>query len=252
MPLNTNSQGSIDQFNEALRANPEYRAFLQSIGVNPNGPLRLSDSQRRQARGWVRSRYGNVGDLEVDPAGNLNQDEGFSRHAKWMIPAAIGAGTLGFGAAGMGPLAGLFGGSGSAAGAAGASGAAGGLIPSSSIPTSLLMSGPSAASAGLAGAGGAGLAAGAAGAGSNIAQRLLGGGNQLADGSSLLDKILDWAPVGAAAFGAGKQLLQGPPQAQQDLERILALAESRVNQSQPVFDQLNTFVQSRMPNYVKG
>lgn len=127
---------------------------------------------------------------------------------------------------------------------AAASAGAGGVIPSSSIPVSSLMGGPAAASSALtAGAGGAG----AAGLTSALAN-----GASLASGKSLLDQILDWAPVGAAAFGAGKQLLQGPPQAQQDLERILKLAEDRINASQPNFDQLNRFVTSRMPDYVKG
>lgn len=149
-------------------------------------------------------------------------------------PIAVGTAT-GLGALLGGPAA---------AAPAAASAGAGGVIPSSSIPVSSLMGGPAAASAGLtAGAGGAG----AAGLTSALAN-----GASLASGKSLLDQILDWAPVGAAAFGAGKQLLQGPPQAQQDLERILKLAEDRINASQPNFDQLNRFVTSRMPDYVKG
>jgi hypothetical protein len=199
---------------------------------------------------WAASQ----GVTEDDPNGNV-PGGGFLRgRGQWdseqgkytqpinggnLLSAAVGA------MIGAPWIAGAMGGGAAAAPSASASGAAGGVIPSSSIPTSALMGGPSAASAGLTAGAGAGGAAGAANA-------LANGGSALANGGGLLNKILDWAPVGAAAFGAGRQLLQGPPDAQQNLERILKMAEGRVNASQPVFDQLNTFVQSRMPNYVKG
>ncbi len=148
-------QGQIDQVNQQLRANPQYREFLRSMGVNPDLPIKLSDKQRKQTAEWVRSNVGDIGGLEIDPAGNINQDEGFSKHGKWIIPAAIGAATLGIGAAGAGPLAGLFaGGGGSAAAGGGAAAAGSGVLASSAVPTSLAMSAvPGIAS----GAGGAGM-----------------------------------------------------------------------------------------------
>jgi hypothetical protein len=257
---NFSSQGGIDQFNEQLRAMPEYQEFLRSLGADPSGALRLTDSQRKQAERWVQTRYGNIGNLEIDPAGNVNQDEGFSRHAKWMIPAAIGAATLGVGAAGAGPLAGLFGGGGGtlassslptaslmggpAAASAGLSGAG---LASSALPAAGLMGGPAAASAGLSGAGAAG------GIGSRIASVSGSGAGEVAGGGeSILRDILKWVPTGLAGVNAVRSLTQGAPPAQANLERLLQMAEGRVNQTQPLFDALNAMAQAQMPRYSRG
>lgn len=152
------SSPNINRFNEQWRASPQYREILTQVGANPDGPLHLSDAQRKQVKVLMEQAGFQIPQGEIDPAGNVNEDEGFSKHAKWIIPAAIGIGTLGVGAAGAGPLAGLFGGGGGGAAAGGAAGA--GTLASSSIPTSLAMG----AVPGIgAAAGGAGATAGGIG-----------------------------------------------------------------------------------------
>lgn len=137
----------LDQFNKALRANPAYVQFLQSMGVNPNVPIKLSESQRKMAAEWVRKNVGDIGKLEIDPAGNVNQNEGFMKQvAKWG-PLVGGAALTAFGIPGV--LPGLLGGGGAAAagsastalGGSAAGGATTGVIAGTGIPTTLASSG---------------------------------------------------------------------------------------------------------------
>jgi hypothetical protein len=255
MPVNVNSQASIDTFNAQLRGNPEYQAFLRSMGANPSGPLNLSDQQRKMAASWVRNKYGAVGNLEIDPAGNLNQDEGFSRHKKWMIPAAIGAGTLGLGAAGIGPAAGLFG-AGGGAGAGAAGGAASGVLPSSALPVSSLMGGPAAASAGLSGVGAAGVpayvTAGTSAALGGVTPR---GVEQASRGLSdrLLDNLL--SPEGlltagsiAAQLATGGDGTNDQTRATEDqARRLQAITEARMRRVDPLHEAVTQLAFSRLP-----
>lgn len=256
MALNPDSQMSIDQFNAQLRANPEYRAFLQSMGANPNGPLHLSDQQRKQAAAWVQQRFGGIGKLEIDPAGNLNQDEGFSKHWKWIVPAAVGAGTLGLGAAGVGPLAGLFGGGGSAASGA----AAGGVLPSGSIPTSLAMQAVPASIAGGAGVptgvsaatmAALGGGAGTAGLGGVMPAAASAGGAGL--GSRLLDKLL--SPEGLLTAGSiaaslasrGNGTNDATRQSEEQAKRLQAITEARMRRVDPLHEAVTQLAFSRLP-----
>lgn len=101
----------------------------------------------------------------------------------------------------------------------------GGALPSSSIPVSTAMSGPAAIASPGASAGGSSLL------------------------SNVLKGLKDYGPSALAGVGAAKNLLQGPPPASQDLERILALIEGRVNATQPLFDSLNTMTQAQLPAY---
>ncbi len=153
------SSPEINRFNEQWRASPQYRQILTQVGANPDGPLHLSNDQREAVKRLMEQAGFQIPKGEIDPAGNVNEDEGFSKHAKWIIPAAIGAATLGVGALGAGPAAGLFGGLGGGS-AAGGGAAAGGALASSSIPTSLAMGavpGIGAAAGGAGAAGGLGL-----------------------------------------------------------------------------------------------
>jgi hypothetical protein len=122
------TQSEIDAFNERLRANPDYQQFLAGLGVDISRPIKLSDDQREQAKHWLRQQgIALPGNLEIDTAANVNQNEGVGKWARdWRTYAAIGAGVTGLGALGVGPLAGALGGAGSAAGAAGASAGASG------------------------------------------------------------------------------------------------------------------------------
>lgn len=108
---------NIDQFNQSLRSNEGYREFLRSMGVNPDGRVRLSDSQRKSAENWIRRNVADIGKLEVDPAGNINQNEGFGKQAKKWGPIAGAAAAAAFGVPGLFP--GLLTGGGTAAGTGG-------------------------------------------------------------------------------------------------------------------------------------
>lgn len=237
MAVNSKSQTSIDQFNAQLRSDPTYRAFLQSIGANPNGPLRLSDHQRKQAEAFVRRTYGDIGKLQVDPAGNLNQDEGWSKHKKWAIPAAIGAATLGLGAAGVGPAA---------------SAGAGGVIPSSSIPTSLAMQAvPSMAST---------VGGGVTGAMSGSMPVFAGGGITGALKHLIPNSPDDWrtvaqlAPLAAMPFMNGGNPFSSDEEAAllDEVRRGMAIQRQRLEQTQPVFDDLVRRTHAAAPNASYG
>src|SRR5688572_13584960 len=88
------SEQQINAQNQSMRGNQDVRSFLSSIGADPNGPLKLSDQQRKQTEDFARSKGLGMDGLQIDPAGNWNQDEGWSKHKKWAIPAAIGASML--------------------------------------------------------------------------------------------------------------------------------------------------------------
>lgn len=158
----------------------------------------------------------------------------------------------------------LTGGGAAGAGAAGASG--------SSVPTiagNAALQGLSGASPSIAGLGFGsstipGLVTANASAGGG-----LGAGTAAAGGGSILDRVLDsatpevrngvlgwlsdnWSDLAGLGLGVGAAA-QGfrEPQAQKDLERILGLAENRINQAEPLFDALVAMSQAQLPKYVR-
>lgn len=58
------------------------------------------------------------------------------------------------------------------------------------------------------------------------------------------------AGLGLAGVGAANQMRTPPAQA--NLERVLGLAEDRVNKSAPLFDALNRMALAQLPDYTKG
>lgn len=96
-----NPEELLNEFNQSLRANPDYREFQRSIGVNPDAPMHLSDQQRRRAAGWLAQQgFAMPEGLEIDPAGNLNQNEGFGKQLKKWGPI-VAQGALAFATGGM-------------------------------------------------------------------------------------------------------------------------------------------------------
>ena len=226
------NERALDQFNQSLRADPLYREFLQSLGVDPNRPLKLSDDQRKKADAWIRTNVGDSEGLQVDPAGNVNQDEGWSKHKKWAIPAAIAASMLipgvgpavmaamkaaggAVGLGGSGAVPGAVGGAvpniSTAAGMAGASSIAapaGGLAGLSAISAPAIGGGLAATPlASLAGVTPGALSSSGGGLG-GLATAVTGGGGGSSSALGGLDKVLkakkyaDMFGSGAEAFGA--------------------------------------------------
>jgi len=182
--LPSGNNAGMDRFNDQLRANPQYRAFLQSLGVNPNGPIRLTGHQRSRAEQFVRAQFPQLASkFQIDPAGNVNTDHGLS--TAWSNPyfryPLLAAGAVG--------TAGALGAFGGAAGAGGAAGTGAGVLPSSSLATMPLGQ------------------AGAAMAGTSAAPGLVG-----ASGApGFFSSVRQWAgtPGGREAIGLGGQLLGG-------------------------------------------
>jgi hypothetical protein len=178
-----------DQFNQQLRANPEYRAFLSSMGVNPDQAIKLSGQQRSRAEDWVRQRFEIPGNLQIDPAGNVNTDHGLS--TAWSNPyfryPLIAGGAIATAGAINPALLGLGGTSG---------GAAGGVLPSAAIP-GMHAAAPTAIGS-ASGIGAAGAASAAGGAGMSAWEQILGYGRKVFDNKDL---------IGAAGnmLGAGSQ-----------------------------------------------
>jgi hypothetical protein len=132
--------------------------IFASLGIPPGKDgdygrnFGLNDKDRERVKAAIERELGIKfpKGVEIDPAGNMNENEGVGKYAKdWKTYAAIGGAATGLGALGIGPLSGLFG-----AGAGAGSGAG---------------AGAAASGAGAAGAGAAGTAAGAVGAASKAA-----------------------------------------------------------------------------------
>lgn len=180
------TEQQLDAFNRELRANEAYRTYLRSLGVNPDGPIRLTDAQRKQAAQWIRTHVGDIGGLEVDPAGNVNQNEGFGAQLRRWGPVVGGAALTLFGVPGTG-WTGLLGGAGKTA-----AGAAGSTLPGKTIPL--------AARAGMAGLpGGAPAAAATAAAASPGVRGLLGRVFQSPESSAQIASLLGAFSMGEKA-----------------------------------------------------
>lgn len=93
------AEAQLDRMNTALRENPEYQKFLQSLGVKTDvaegQAWRLTDEQRKKAEDWVEARTGPLGKrLEIDISGNVNQNEGMAKQVrKWGPIVAAGVAT---------------------------------------------------------------------------------------------------------------------------------------------------------------
>lgn len=226
--------------------NPQAVEWARSMGVytTPEGEI-----VNRSAPGssYLRERG------HWDPAkGAWDQD------INWNNILATAVGGMIAGPAVYGAMQGA--GAGGAAGGSGAgSGAA--VLPSSSLPASALMGGPGAVGTGASVLPSASLpvaAAAAPGAASTVGggvQGAMSGAGVAGGGSSILQDILngvgDWGPTVASGIGAARSLSQGTPRAQQDLERILKLAEGRINQTDPLFQALNAMAYRGLPQYAK-
>ncbi|MGE3278037.1 MAG: hypothetical protein AB7O67_23240 [Vicinamibacterales bacterium] len=158
VPTRKTSERDLDLWNQQFRASDVYQNFMKSHGLPTNGRVKLSDQmqealERALAQSGVRIPDG----MHIDQGGNLNQKNNLWRNVG--IGAAVTGATLtGLGAAGIGPMSGVFG-AGGAAGAAGSAGAAGGgAAIAGGAPWAVTpLAAPVAASGAAAGGGGLGL-----------------------------------------------------------------------------------------------
>lgn len=118
VPTRQTSEAQLNQFNAWLKEQPWYQQFFASIGQDMNR-VELSRGEQGQLESLLAANGARVPDgMHIDQAGNLNQKNRLARNVG--IGAGLTAAALGtMGAAGAGPLAGLFGGGGSGVGAAG-------------------------------------------------------------------------------------------------------------------------------------
>ena len=251
MPTPRNEGQSLNQFNDQLRAHPEYQAFLRSIGANPNGALRLSGAQRSQAERFVRSKFPDLpGKFQIDPAGNVNTDHGLS--TAWSNPyfryPLLAAGALGTAGA-----LGAFGGAAGAAGTGGGAGAGAGAGAAGGV------------SAGVGALGGAGMPGGALyGAAPPSARGGLGGiFSKL--GGGVTDALFSKQGAGAlAAMIPALMAMKGGPfgggpdpnvtrgmdlteKAYADAQRLNAMKEARFRRVDPLHEAVTQLAFNRMP-----
>lgn len=198
------SSNVINQWNEQWRSSPLYQQGLQAVGEPTNGPITLNDGQRKQLQQWLMQQGVQFPKgVEIDPAGNMNEDEGFGKQLKKWGPIAAGAAMTAFGIPGLTP--GLFGGIGTGASTAATTAASGagnsifggansaGLFGSGATGANLGGLGATNIASGLfGGAGGAGVAGGIGGflgglgkqLGGDLAQRFLGAAGSGIGGAS--------------------------------------------------------------------
>jgi len=224
-----------------MRQQPWYQALVRSWGVNPagdqNGNVRLSDAQQQQLLAAARQHGIGISDrYQIDENGQIaEQPSHLWRNIG--IGAGIGGLTLtGLGAAGIGPLSGLFG----AGTGAGAAAAESGVLPSTVIgsgyiPAIVGGTGATGLSTGL----GTGLATGAGSAGATVANYLKVG-----------------APVAAAITNRLGQPSSGgngvnslDPALLSRLSQLLDLAQQRTQASQPVYTAAMNMASRMAPTY---
>ena len=204
MPTATQStsEQQINEINAWMRGQPWYQQWFQLRGLDPNR-VKLTEAERTELSQVAAQNGVQLGDrMKIDEAGNVNQKGGFAGMPTWAkvaIGAAPVAATLGFGAAGVGPLSGVFGGA-----------AAPGYAASVGAPAAT-----EAAIFGGAGATGAMGAAGAAGGG--VLSKIFNGGTLpywLTGGANVLGTVL----ANRGASQASEQQMQAVQQAM-DLNR---------------------------------
>lgn len=283
----------LDQFNDAMRASPGWRAFMQRVGQPLDGrPIHLTEGQRKALTSELRRAGFMLPDgVEIDPAGNVNQDNtGFFEKTSVRIGIASAAALATAGALGWGPLAGLLSsGGGQAAGGAAASGTlASSTIPGAhaAVPGAIASQGASAgvgwlqglnvigsqSAADIIGASPAGHIPGRAIPGAHRAvpsaiapQVVRAGAPAFGGGSGLASTLKDIATdprtyLGAAAMIPQFSNLLGGGRGPSDEESALldearqgmALQRQRLEQAQPVYDTLIRMSYGNMPTRHRG
>ncbi len=196
-PMPVSEKQYTDHWNRVFRSDPEMVSIHKRVSGMGGGEehKERAAAQRAIALGWRPPDQD--WSLDFDKGGfRTERANAWTRNQDWLIPLIIGAGTMGIGAAGIGPAAGLMGAGGGGGAAATGGAAAAGAAPSmAGIPigtaTGIGLGTPVTMGAGLGGA-----AAGTAGAAAG------GGGflSSVGGTSGLLGTIGKYAPVAGAAL----------------------------------------------------
>lgn len=248
-PNRGTSEASLDTWNRALRASPAYQQFMRRYGLSTDGRVQLSRSQQASLEAELKANGFHIpSGMHIDQGGNLNQKNRLGRNV------AIGAGLVGgglaaAGAAGAGPLAGLFGGgSGAAAAGSGAGFEAGMGLPSGMLPGGAMMSTTFPAAGGAAGTA-AGMGAGtiAGGAGTAAGTRALGGAMGRLSAQDLIS-------LGLAGAGTVGGLMSNPPTmapttqtTDPNLQKLIASMQGRLDQSEPLYKSIMAMANGLLP-----
>lgn len=255
-PTRDTSERELHAFNQRLRQQPFVQQWLAQRGkVDRGAGIQLSEQEREQFTQMLRANGVNVpSGMKVDGAGNFNQKNHLWRNVG--IGAAVGGAAMtGLGAAGIGPMAGMFGGGAAAGGGAlntSIGGAAG--MASSPVPAVIGATGGAGLGPGLTAPLGTIAAGGAAGAG-GIGSRLAGAGRGALQNLTSPEGMLSLAPLIASlasgGFGGGggndgnnNEFLE---RAYADAKRNNAMAETRYRRTDPLHQAVSQLAFDRMP-----
>lgn len=92
-PTRQTSEQQLASWNQAWRTSPLYAQILRSVGIDPSGPIKLSESQAHAIENALRQNGVQLPDgMKIDNAGNLNQtNEAWKRASR--VAAVAGAAT---------------------------------------------------------------------------------------------------------------------------------------------------------------
>lgn len=97
------STSELNQFNQRLRQSKTYQEYLAKKGYTPGQSVKLSPAERRELQDALEAKGIMFQDgIEIDPAGNVNQNEGFTKQLKTWGPVAAGLGITALGIPGLG------------------------------------------------------------------------------------------------------------------------------------------------------
>ncbi|MBM4072335.1 MAG: hypothetical protein FJ271_25915, partial [Planctomycetes bacterium] len=108
VPNRGTQEASLDEWNRAMRQSPVYQAFMRSHGLPTDGRVKLSRQQQVALEAALAAQGIRLpSSMHIDQGGNLNQKNRTGRNVA--IGAGVTLATLAtMGAAGVGPMAGMF------------------------------------------------------------------------------------------------------------------------------------------------
>lgn len=228
LPAGIGNPAEATQATAWVRQQPWYQDWMKQNGVaeGENQQVKLNDNQRASLMAtMLKNGIGLNSKFDsVDENGMIAEEH--HKLKKVAIAAAIAGLTLtGFGAAGIGPLAGALGGGAAAAGGGTAAAtAAGGVLPSTVIGTGMMA--PIVGGTGMAALGAGGTAAALGGAAGTLGTI----GTALSTGQKIASLVGSAQKIGSALSSSNTDAAGNPiaaPQSSADADRAQALTNNR-------------------------